>query len=63
MALLSFHPPKSLLPWHRRRLWLVANIYGLYSEEEDFPKIVEVMDNNIDLDLDMEGPANLYLEL
>jgi len=35
----------------------------MYLEEENSPKIVEVMDDSIDLDLDIKGPINPYLEL
>jgi len=36
----------------------------MYSEEKDTPRIVEVIDNRLDFDLDIgDRPANLYLEL
>jgi len=41
----------------------IKELYNMYLEEEDSPKIVEVIDNSMDLDSDMEGPANPYLEL
>jgi len=41
----------------------IEGLYDIYSEEEDTPRIVEVKDNNSDLDLDIEGLANLYMDL
>ena len=35
----------------------------MYSEEEDTLRIVEVGDNNLDFDLDIEGPADPYMDL
>ena len=35
----------------------------MYSEEEDTPRIVEVKDNDLDLELNIEGPANSYMDL
>ena len=46
--------------------WLdpIEKLYDLYSEEEDSPKIVEVLKNRLDLDLDKKvGLADPYLEL
>jgi len=32
----------------------------MYSEEEDFPRIVEIMDDNLGMDLDLgDRPADL----
>jgi len=42
----------------------IEELYNMYSEEEDSPKIVEILDNGLDMDLDLKnGPADLYLEL
>jgi len=36
----------------------------MYLEEEDSPKIVEIVDNNLDMDLDLRDRlADPYLEL
>jgi len=35
----------------------------MYSEEEDTPRIVEVGNNDLDFDLDIEGPADPYIDL
>ena len=35
----------------------------MYSEEEDTLRIVELVDNGLDFDLDVEGPANPYMDL
>jgi len=45
--------------------WLdpIEELYDLYLEEKDSPKIVEVMDDDMDLALDTEGPADPYLDL
>jgi len=38
----------------------IKELYDMYSEEEDTPKIVEVGDDDLDFVLDIEGPANPY---
>ena len=45
--------------------WLdpIEEVYDMYSEEEDTPRIVEVGDNGLDLALDIEGPADPYIDL
>jgi len=46
--------------------WLdpIEELYNMYLEEEDTLRIVEVVDDRLDSDLDNEdGLANLYLEL
>ena len=35
----------------------------MYLEEEDTPRIVELKNNNLDLNLDVEGPADPYIDL
>jgi len=35
----------------------------MYSEEEDTLRIVELKDDNLDLDLDIEEPADSYMDL
>jgi len=35
----------------------------MYSEEENTPRIVEIGDDRLGLDLDAEGPADLYMDL
>jgi len=35
----------------------------MYSEEEDTPKIVDVGNNDLDFVLDIEGPADPYMDL
>jgi len=35
----------------------------MYSEEEDTPRIVELVDDGLDFDLDLEGPADPYMDL
>ena len=42
----------------------IKELYDMYSEEEDSPRIVEVLNNNSDFDLDMEDRlADPYIEL
>jgi len=42
----------------------IKELYNMYPEEEDSPKVIELMDDYLDLDSDLEdGLANLYLEL
>ena len=45
------------------QLDLIEELYNMYSDEEDTLRIVEVKDDNMDLDLDIEGPADLYIDL
>jgi len=45
------------------RLDPIEELYGMYSEEEDTPRIVGVVDNGLDFDLDVEGPADPYMDL
>ena len=35
----------------------------MYLEKEDTPRIVELKDNDLDLDSDIEGPADPYMNL
>jgi len=35
----------------------------MYSEEEDSPRIVELVDNGLDFDSDVERPADPYIDL
>jgi len=35
----------------------------MYLEEEDTPKIVEIGNDRLQLDLDIKGPANSYMDL
>ena len=41
----------------------IKELYDMYSEEEDTPRIVEVEDNNLDLASDIEGLADPYIDL
>ena len=42
---------------------LVEELYNMYSEEEDTPRIVELKDENLDFLSDIKGPADLYMDL
>ena len=42
---------------------LIEESYEMYSEEEDTLRIVEIEDDGLDLVLDVEGPADLYMDL
>jgi len=35
----------------------------MYSEEEDTLRIIEIEDDGLDLDSDVEGPADPYMDL
>jgi len=35
----------------------------MYSEEEDTPRIVEIEDDGLDFLSDVDGPADLYIDL
>ena len=45
--------------------WLdpIEELYDMYSEEEDTPKIVEIKDDGLDFVSDVKGPANSYMDL
>jgi len=45
------------------RLDPIEELYDMYSEEEEPPKIVEIEDDRLDFVLDVEGPANPYMDL
>ena len=45
------------------RLDPIKELYNMYSEKEDTLRIVELGDNRLDLVLDIEGPANPYMDL
>jgi len=45
------------------RLDPIEELYDMYLEEEDTPRIVELKDGDLDLDLDIEGLANPYMDL
>jgi len=41
----------------------IKELYDMYLEEEDTPRIIEIKDDRLDLDLDIEGPADPYMDL
>jgi len=41
----------------------IEELYGMYLEEEDTLRIVEVRDEKMDLVSDVEGLANPYMDL
>jgi len=45
--------------------WLdpIEELYDMYLEEEDTPRIVEVRNNDLDFVSDIKGLANLYMDL
>ena len=45
------------------RLDPIEELYDMYSEEEDTPRIVEIEDNGLDFVSDVEGPADPYMDL
>jgi len=45
------------------RLDPIEELYDMYSEEEDTPRIVELEDDRLDFVLDVEGPADPYINL
>jgi len=45
------------------RLDLIKELYDMYSEEEDTPRIVELGDDGLDSVSDIEGPADPYMDL
>ena len=45
------------------RLDPIEELYDMYSEEEDTPRIVELVNDGLDFDSDIEGPADPYIDL
>ena len=45
------------------RLDPIKELYEMYSEEEDTPRIVEIEDKELDFLSDVDGPADLYMDL
>jgi len=45
------------------RLNPIKELYDMYLEEKDTPRIVELKDNDLDFVSDVEGPANPYIDL
>ena len=45
------------------RLDPIEELYNMYSEEEDTPKIIEIEDDGLDFVSDVEGPADPYMDL
>jgi len=45
------------------RLDPIKELYEMYSEEEDAPRVVEIEDDGLDFVLDIEGPADPYMDL
>ena len=45
------------------RLDPIEELYDMYLEEEDTPRVVELVDNGLDFDSDIEGPADPYMDL
>ena len=41
----------------------IKELYEMYSEEEDAPRVVEIEDDGLDFVLDIEGPANPCMDL
>jgi len=45
------------------RLDPIEELYEMYSEEEDTPRIVEIEDDGLDFLSDVDGPADPYIDL
>ena len=41
----------------------IEELYNMYSEEKDTPRIIEIENDRLDLDSDVEGPADPYMDL
>jgi len=41
----------------------IKELCDIYSEKKDTPKIVEIKDDGLDFVLDLEGPADPYMDL
>jgi len=53
----------TLYKYVMNRLDSIEELYEMYSEEEDTPRIVEVEDNGLDFLSDVDGPADPYMDL
>jgi len=45
------------------RLDPIEELYDMYSEEENTPRIVKLVDDGLDFVLDTEGPMDPYTDL
>jgi len=45
------------------RLNSIKELYDMYLEKEDTPRIVEIEDDGLDFVLDIEGPVDPYIDL
>ena len=45
------------------RLDPIEELYDVYSEEEDTLRIIELVDDGLDVLLDVDGPADPYMDL
>jgi len=45
------------------RLDPIEELYNMYSEEENTPRIIKVEDDGLDLISDVKGPADPYMDL
>jgi len=41
----------------------IEELYNIYSEKEDAPRIVEIEDNGLDFLSDIDRPADPYMDL
>jgi len=41
----------------------IEELYNMYSEKEDTPRIVELVDDELDFVSDAEGPVDPYIDL
>jgi len=41
----------------------IKELYDMYLEKEDTPRIVEIEDDGLDFVSDVEGPADPYMDL
>jgi len=41
----------------------IEKLYDMYLEEEDTPRIVELVDDGLDFDSNVEGLADPYIDL
>jgi len=51
--------------WFYVMNWLdsIEELYNVYLEEEDTPRIVDVKEDDLDFVSDVEGPADPYMDL
>ena len=57
------HVDSQMIPNVMNQLNPIEELYNMYLEEKDTLRIVEIEDDRLDFVSDIEGPADLYMDL